>query len=141
MTVVICEYQLDDNAWPKGTRLYFDDKYAIPHGWVTLGPSNLPVLPALQVPSDVPLGSVPDNYGASIQGKRLTPEGQRMKDEWDHLYKAKGCTCHDGLVCAHCAHPGHPYSLENNTKLWEDIPAPSRADKIMEAIRQMAGKS
>lgn len=137
-------------TFPKGYEVLMDDDYPIPDGW-ELKPiklSDLAPSPAAPpwAPSPAPFPSaVKVSKSASITGKtkkkRLTAQGEKVKSEWENLYKAEGCTCHKTInVCPHCKHPGHPYSLENNTALWEDEPEKTRADAIMDAIREMAGK-
>lgn len=77
---------------------------------------------------------------SSKPARRLTAEGERIKSEFDNLYKAQGCTCTSTQTCDHCKHPGHPYALEHNTKLWEAVPEKTRADEIWEAIQSSSGK-
>lgn len=77
----------------------------------------------------------------SLPSRRLTKYGQQLKQEFDHLYKAEGCKCDDVVgMCQHCMHPGNPQNLSSYPNAWEAIPEETKADRIMDAIREMAGK-
>lgn len=116
-------------------RIYFGETFLV----ALPGPSIGPGTDTLSASTS--WGSAPDKYSPSMVDKRLTAEGEQLYREWFKLYKAEGCQCHDSEVCPHCAHPGHPYALEHNTRMWEELPPRTKADAIMDAIREQAGKS
>lgn len=139
MALVEYEAESDDPYLGRkaGERMLMDTDFPIPPGWrpVVAGQAaiNSSSLPRASCPS-----AVPPLRG----GQRLNSYGERLKSEFDRYYAIHGCTCEPStpVVCSHCSHGGNPKNLQFDDGAWELIPPRSRADDIMDAIREMAGK-
>lgn len=77
-----------------------------------------------------------------LKNPRLTAHGMSLKNEFVHLYAKEGCQCKPDspIKCRHCMHPGHPEMMQYDVASWEATPDPTKADRIMEAIRELAGR-
>lgn len=77
-----------------------------------------------------------------LKNPRLTAHGMSLKNEWIHLYSKEVCVCGNdmNIVCRRCTHPGHPDTLQYDVASWEETPELTKADRIMEAIRELAGR-
>lgn len=53
--------------------------------------------------------------------KRLTPEAQAERDEFESAYGHGGnCSCHLSPPCGSCTHPGNPHNQAEDETAWED---------------------
>lgn len=53
--------------------------------------------------------------------KKLTIEGEELKEDFELTYSDRGCTCFQSPPCGHCTHPGHPECLANSPMLWNSV--------------------
>jgi len=153
MAVYTYVYQAKDNKWPQGKETPMDDDLPIPFGWVRkdLLASIPAVIPTQPPPMAPPWAPSPAPFPSAVKvskvgsGKpqlkrRLTAAGEAAKSEWDRYYASSGCSCHISPPCSSCTHPGNPDNIEEIAEYWEIEPEKTRADAIMDAIREMAGK-
>lgn len=72
--------------------------------------------------------------------KRLTPDAEHDRFEWEQLMHGVGCTCFRSPPCSTCMHPGNPINQEID-ECWEedtyDIAA--ACAEAMERIRKYIG--
>lgn len=61
--------------------------------------------------------------------KKLTIEGEALKEDFQVNYSDIGCTCFSMPPCSHCTHPGHPESLANSPMLWNSVSTLKMANK------------
>lgn len=59
--------------------------------------------------------------------RRLTPEAQNDRDEFDSKFEDRSCSCHINPPCSYCTHPGNPSNQEEDEFAWlpeaETMPA------------------
>ncbi len=55
--------------------------------------------------------------------KKLTIEGEELKEEFKSTYADEGCRCHTNPPCSYCLHPGNPNNLVESPMLWNSVSA------------------